>query len=192
MVGSVLSWSLKKRRNLAKRHHGAREKNWLKHKSFWNGTTKNITQTVIALFRKVAGQKWLIHSSKELRGLPDSDNPMNPINRVHHILKHFLNSHSSFDRDNLQSYLNLFAFVSNPPTDMLEKVERIIYLAFQNPKLLRYREFYRINTDFWTSNDNTMQSGIFIFYERYRIWAVLYAAQKAEGSNPALCAAHII
>lgn len=33
------------------------------------------------------------YCSKKLKGLPDKDNPMNPINRVHHILKHFLNSH---------------------------------------------------------------------------------------------------
>ena len=87
------------------------------------------------------------YSSKELRGLPDKDNPMNPINRVHHILKHFLNAHGSFDRDNLQGFLNLFAFVSNPPVDMLEKVELVIKMAFQNPKLLRYRDFYRVNTE---------------------------------------------
>jgi hypothetical protein len=87
------------------------------------------------------------YNSKELKGLPDKDNPLNPINRVHHILKHFLNSHSSFDRGNLQNFLNLFAFVSNPPVDMLEKVELVIKMAFQNPKLLRYRDFYRINSD---------------------------------------------
>ena len=86
-----------------------------------------------------------VYSSKELRGLSDEDNPMNPINRVHHVLKHFLNAHSSFDRSNLQGYLNLFGFVSNPPVDMLEKVELVIKMAFQNPKLLRYRDFYGIN-----------------------------------------------
>ncbi|MCL1880580.1 MAG: transposase [Oscillospiraceae bacterium] len=90
------------------------------------------------------------YCSKELKGLTDKENPMNPVNRVHHILKHFLNAHSSFDRDNLQGYLNLFAFVTNPPVDMLEKVELVMKIAFQNPKLLRYREFYRINTDVYT------------------------------------------
>lgn len=91
--------------------------------------------------------KSVAYSSKNLKGLPDKDNPMNPINRVHHILKHFLNAHGGFDRDNLQGFLNLFAFVSNPPTDTIEKVELIIKMAFQNPKLLRYRDFYRINTE---------------------------------------------
>ena len=87
------------------------------------------------------------YNSRALKELPDKDNPMNPINRTHYILKHFLNAHSSFDRNNLQGFLNLFAFVSNPPTELLEKVELVIKMAFQNPKLLRYREFYRINTE---------------------------------------------
>jgi len=81
-------------------------------------------------------------SSKELKNLPDKDNPLNPINRVHAILKNFLNAHSGFDRSDLQNWLNLFAFISNPPNDFLEKVDLIVNLAFQNPKLLRYRDFY--------------------------------------------------
>jgi transposase-like protein len=80
-------------------------------------------------------------SSKELKGLPDKANPLNPVNRVHAILKKFLNSHSGFDRKELQNWLNLFAFISNPPNDFLEKVDLIVNLAFQNPKLLRFRDF---------------------------------------------------
>ena len=91
--------------------------------------------------------KSISYSSKNLKGLTDKDNPMNPVNRCHDILKKFLNAHSSFDRDNLQGYLNLFAFVSNPPVDMLEKVEVVLKMAFQNPKLLRYRDFFGLNTD---------------------------------------------
>jgi transposase-like protein len=92
--------------------------------------------------------KSISYSSEDLKGLADKDNPMNPVNRSHNILKKFLNAHSGFDRDNLQAYLNLFAFVTNPPFDMLEKVELVVKMAFQNPKLLRYRDFYRANTDF--------------------------------------------
>lgn len=87
------------------------------------------------------------YSSEALKGLADRDNPMNPVNRIHDILKKFLNAHSGFNRDDLQGYLNLFAFVSNPPVDLLEKVELVVKLAFQNPKLLRYRDFFHINTD---------------------------------------------
>ena len=84
----------------------------------------------------------IAYASQDLKGLPDKDNPLNPINRVHAILKKFLNTHSSFNRDDLQGYLNLFAFVSNPPSDLLEKVELVIKTAFEYPKMLRFRDYY--------------------------------------------------
>jgi len=88
------------------------------------------------------------YPAAELKGLPDNENPLNPVNRVHAILKNFLNSHSSFDRNDMQNYLNLFAFVSNPPDDFLEKVDLVINLGFQNPKLLRFRDFFGSNPAF--------------------------------------------
>ena len=88
------------------------------------------------------------YDSKDLKGLPDKENPLNPVNRAHAILTKFLNSHSGFNRRDLQGYLNLFALVTNPPVDLLEKVEIVIKTAFKNPKLLRYRDFYGLNTDF--------------------------------------------
>jgi len=86
--------------------------------------------------------KSVAFASKDLKGLSDKDNPMNPINRAHDILKKFLNAHSSFNRDDLQGYLNLFAFVTNPPVDLLEKVELVVKSAFENPKTLRYRDLF--------------------------------------------------
>ena len=84
----------------------------------------------------------VVYASKYLRGLPDKDNPMNPVNSCHDILKKFLNAHSSFLREDLQGYLNLFAFISNPPVDLLEKVELVIKMAFENPRVLRYRDLF--------------------------------------------------
>ena len=92
--------------------------------------------------------KSIAYDSKELKGLPDEDNPMNPVNRAHAILKKFLNSHSGFNRDDIQGYLNLFAFVTNPPADKLEKVDLVINMAFKNPKSLRYRDFFGANAGF--------------------------------------------
>jgi transposase-like protein len=86
-----------------------------------------------------------VYPSKTLKGLPDNENPLNPVNCVHAILKNFLNSHSGFKRVDMQNYLNLFAFVTNQPNELLEKVELVINLGFQNPKLLRFRDFYDIN-----------------------------------------------
>lgn len=82
----------------------------------------------------------ICYASKEMKGLADSENPLNPVNRVHCLLKMFLNAHSGFNRDDLQNYLNLYSFVINPPSDHLEKVEKIISWVFQNPKSLKYRD----------------------------------------------------
>lgn len=84
----------------------------------------------------------ICYASKEMKGLADSENPLDPVNRVHCLLKMFLNAHSGFNRDDLQNYLNLYSFVINPPSDHLEKVEKIINLVFQNPKSLKYRDHF--------------------------------------------------
>jgi len=103
-------------------------------------------ETIHRKLVKELSLKSVVYSSKELKALPDNDNPMNPVNRVHFVLKAFLNAHSGFDRKYIQGYLNLFAFISNPPDNLLEKVELIVNFAFQNPKLLRYRGFFAHNT----------------------------------------------
>jgi len=87
--------------------------------------------------------KSISYDSKELKLLSDKDNPLNRVNRIHYLLKAFLYAHTSFDREKIQDYLNLFAFVMNPPSHHLEKVEIILDLAFKNPRTLRYRDFYR-------------------------------------------------
>jgi hypothetical protein len=97
--------------------------------------------------RKLVSELKLIsdaYDSRELKLLPDKANPLDRVNRVHYLLKNFLYAHTSFDRAKLQGYLNLFSFVMNPPTDNLEKVDLLLDLAFQNPKTLRYREFYGV------------------------------------------------
>jgi transposase-like protein len=88
------------------------------------------------------------YAAKELNELLDKDNPLYPVNRAHAILKMFLNSHTGFKREDLQGYMNLFSLVTNPPDEMLEKVELVINLAFQNPKMLRYRNLFGVNTGF--------------------------------------------
>ena len=88
----------------------------------------------------------ITYSSSELKGLADSENPLDPVNRIHSLLKMFLNAHSGFSRDDLQNYLNLYAFVINPPSDHLEKVEKIINLVFENPKSLKYRDQFGLNS----------------------------------------------
>ncbi|MDR1542213.1 MAG: hypothetical protein LBU32_30395 [Clostridiales bacterium] len=56
-------------------------------------------------------------ASKDLKGPPGEDNPMNPASRARH-----------------QGCLNLFASASNPPAGLLEKAELMIKTAFAYPK----------------------------------------------------------
>ena len=84
--------------------------------------------------------KCVSYSSSDLKRLADSENPLDPVNRIHCLLKMFLNAHSGFCRDEIQDYLNLYSFVINSPSDHLEKVEKIINLVFENPKSLKYRD----------------------------------------------------
>ena len=85
------------------------------------------------------------YDSSEIKLLPDSENPMNRVNEVHARLKDFLNAHSSFNRDNLLGYLNLFTFAMNPPTNNLQKVELLLEKGFKTRKTLKYRQFYNVN-----------------------------------------------
>ena len=64
---------------------------------------------------------------------------------LHYLIKRFLYEHSGFERSQIQAYLNLYAFVLNPPRDKLEKVDILLNLVFQNPKLLRYRDRFTEN-----------------------------------------------
>ncbi len=57
------------------------------------------------------------YNSNDLKGVPDKDNPLNPINQACARLKKFFKAHPGFDRDLMQDYLNLFTFFDNPPAD---------------------------------------------------------------------------
>ena len=119
------------------------------HELFGNHIEKGSTivhdkETAHKKLVKELGLKSISYDSKELKSMPDKDNPLERVNRVHYLLKSFLYTHRSFDRDCIQGYLNLFAFVMNPPSNHLEKVEKILDLAFKNPKKLRYRDFYGV------------------------------------------------
>ena len=88
------------------------------------------------------------YAAKDLKGLEDFENPLDPVNHLHYLIKRFLYAHSGFDRKEIQGYLDLYAFVLNPPSDKLEKVDILLNLVFQNPKILRYRDMYAANKGF--------------------------------------------
>lgn len=94
------------------------------------------------LFRKHAFINCQYNASKQLKGLKDKENPMQPINDQCRFLKMFLKRHSSFDREHLQDYLNLFCFIQNPPRDLLQKAKILLNASYLLSQTLKYRDFY--------------------------------------------------
>ena len=82
------------------------------------------------------------HKFSETKGLEDAKNPLRRVNRVHAQLKKFLYAHSSFNREYLQGYLDLFSFIMNPPKSPLEKIDLLLNLAFEQRQTLRYRDVF--------------------------------------------------
>lgn len=86
-----------------------------------------------------------VHNSKLIKLLPDKENPLREVNRLCFLLELFLNSHSGFDREDLDGYLNLFWVAMNPPEDKLEKVAMVLDRAMRYPKTIRFRDFYNVH-----------------------------------------------
>lgn len=80
-----------------------------------------------------------IHTTAETKGLPDKRNPMEPVNRVHRLLELFLKRHGGYKREELQGWLNLFAFWYNTPGTAMEKAIKFIEMAVKKRRMLRYR-----------------------------------------------------
>jgi hypothetical protein len=85
-----------------------------------------------------------VYNSKVISKLDDDDNPLGKVNRLCYLAKRFLNSHSGFDRDDLDGYLDLFSVIMNPPADKMEKVVLVLNRAMGNPKTVRFRDFYNV------------------------------------------------
>ena len=79
------------------------------------------------------------YKARLLKRMPDRENPLLPINRKCFFLKKFLNSHSGFDREELQDYLSLFAFIMNEG-NQYEMVEKILEWSLHCAKTLNYRD----------------------------------------------------
>jgi predicted RNA-binding Zn-ribbon protein involved in translation (DUF1610 family) len=94
------------------------------------------------------------HNSKQLAKLSDKDNPLAAVNRLCYLVKRFLNSHSGFDRDDLDGWLNLLSVAMNPPVDKMEKAVSVLNRAMCIPKTLRFREFYSLSGRSGTCSPN--------------------------------------
>ena len=84
------------------------------------------------------------YNAQEIKKLEDKDNPLKQVNHACALLKSFLRSHSGFDRDELQGYLDLFAFIMNPPEKPLEKVKILLVCSLYIPETLKYRTYYHV------------------------------------------------
>lgn len=80
------------------------------------------------------------YDANKCKKMPDDKNPLTPINDICYLLKQFLRAHQGFDRDQLQDYLNLFAFMMNEPHDKLEKIEYLINCAVYSANSIKYRD----------------------------------------------------
>ena len=83
------------------------------------------------------------YDSREIKDLPDKDNPLREVNRLCFLLKAFLDRHNGFDRESLPDWLNLFYVIMNPPNNKLEKAALVLDRAMTCPKTLRYRDYYQ-------------------------------------------------
>lgn len=80
------------------------------------------------------------YSSEELKNIEDKDNPLAPVNSLHALAKSFMRQHGSYNRDNLQDWMNLLRFILNEPYDKYAKVLKFIELAINSPKRVKYRD----------------------------------------------------
>lgn len=86
------------------------------------------------------GLRSICYDSGDLKDLDDSENPLDPINRRCDEFKRLMRRHPGFSRDEIDGYLNLFAFIHNPPDDKYKKVEKLIERILKIPNSLKYRD----------------------------------------------------
>lgn len=83
-----------------------------------------------------------VHDSKECIRLSNDENPLQPVNDLHKMIKAFLNTHSGFDRSHLQDYLNLFVFIYNGRENQLSRVYDLVKMGLSKPISLKYRDVF--------------------------------------------------
>ena len=79
-----------------------------------------------------------VYPTAETKGLKDEDNPMDPINDLHSLIRRFMSEHGGFNREDIQDWMNLIWFILTPPHNRYEKVKAFIDLAVSSPLEVRY------------------------------------------------------
>lgn len=88
-----------------------------------------------------------VHTTKETKGLPDAENPMDEVNDVHALLKRFLREHGGYERADLQGWCDLFWFVWSDPANRMEKAAKFIEMAVSTRKRIKFRDVFRKKND---------------------------------------------
>jgi len=83
-----------------------------------------------------------IHPSEETKGLPDDDNPMAKINRIHYFMKRFMREHGGYDRNNLQDWMNLIFFILSEPDNVYDKIDKFFKIAVNSPARVKFRDVF--------------------------------------------------
>ena len=84
-----------------------------------------------------------VHSTEETKRLSDKDNPLDPINNVHNLIRRFMRAHGGYNRDNLQDWMNLIWFILSKPDNRYEKLRVFIEKAINTQKRIKYREVFK-------------------------------------------------
>ena len=87
-----------------------------------------------------------VYNSKHISTVFEKDDPLRNVHHLCSLLRLLLGSHPEFMKGDLEGYLNLFSVMMNPPENKMEKVAFVLNRAMDNPKTLRYRDFYHVNT----------------------------------------------
>jgi len=51
-----------------------------------------------------------------------------------------MRSHGSYDRDNLQDWMNLIWFILSEPNNVYEKLDKFYKIAISTPQSVKYRD----------------------------------------------------
>lgn len=85
------------------------------------------------------GCKGISYPSNSTKRLPDDEDPMQPINDFHGSIQSFLRAHRSFERRNLQDWLNLFCFFWNTPGTNERKAVVLTEKVVSKRQIIRYQ-----------------------------------------------------
>jgi hypothetical protein len=74
------------------------------------------------------------------KGLPDKDNPMEPINKAHRSPERFLRARPDIERRRLRDWLSLFRFIWNEQGSPEGKAKSLIIRMVSRRRIIRFRK----------------------------------------------------